>query len=192
MPLCRQCLWRLERRALGTASGSPVAIRVDARGLKTREDIDQQGIGLIGHSEGGLIAPIVASGPDARSVAFSILLAPPTVNIGDIIVHQSRLIGLVDGENPDVDVNAEFLRGAFAAIAEHKDLAARSMAIEALAEEVWPRFSKEVRKSVGDSSKDLAKQAEQLQGPWMLYLLGHDGKVALKNMHGEVLALFRA
>ncbi|MGK0304189.1 MAG: hypothetical protein ACI89X_005097, partial [Planctomycetota bacterium] len=42
----------------------------------------------------------------------------------------------------------------------------------------------------GDSSQDLADAAEELQGPWLVYLLGHDPKIALKNMHGEVLALF--
>lgn len=165
-------------------------VRAAIRFLQSRKDIDKQRIGTIGHSEGGLIAPIVASGPDGKAVAFSILLAPPTVNIADIIEHQSRLIGSATGEAPDVDVNADFIRDAFAAIIKHKDVAVRTKAIEAIAKEAWPRFSEEARKSLGDSSQDLADEAEELQGPWLVYLLGHDPQIALKNMHGEVLALF--
>ncbi|MGK0519329.1 MAG: pimeloyl-ACP methyl ester carboxylesterase [Planctomycetota bacterium] len=165
-------------------------VRAAIRFLQSRQDIDHQRIGIIGHSEGGLIAPIVASGPAGNAVAFSILLAPPTVNIADIIEHQSRLIGSAAGANPDVDVNADFIRDAFAAIIKHQDVAARTKAIEAVAKEAWPRFSEEARKSLGDSSQDLADEAEELQGPWLLYLLGHDPQIALKSMHGEVLALF--
>ena len=176
--------------AVATTADFASDVRAAIRFLQSRQDIDKQRIGTIGHSEGGLIAPIVASGPGASSVAFSILLAPPTVNIADIIVHQSRLIGSVAGENPDIDVNADFLRGAFAAINKHKDVAARQKAIEAIAKETWPRFSEETRKSLGDSSQDLADEAKELQEPWLVYLLGHDPQIALKNMHGEVLALF--
>ncbi|MGC6429536.1 MAG: alpha/beta hydrolase family protein [Jejuia sp.] len=56
--------------------------------LKTRKDIDTKKIGLIGHSEGGLIAPIVAS--KNKDVAFAILLAGTGVNGGEILKTQSR------------------------------------------------------------------------------------------------------
>jgi len=95
--------------AVATSADFASDVRAAIRFLQTRKDIDAKRIGMIGHSEGGLIAPMVAAGPDGKSVAFSILLAPPTVNIADIIVHQSRLMGSALGENPDVDVNCEFL-----------------------------------------------------------------------------------
>lgn len=41
--------------------------------LKTRNEVDSKRIGLAGHSEGGLIAPIVAS--KSSDVAFIVLLA---------------------------------------------------------------------------------------------------------------------
>lgn len=165
-------------------------VRAAIRFLQSRQDIDKQRIGTIGHSEGGLIAPIVASGPDAKSVAFSILLAPPTVNIADIIVHQSRLIGRAASDSPDIDVNCEFLREAFAAIREHKDAESRSEAITAIAKATWPKFSAEARQSIGTSADDLVRQAQMLVEPWITYLLDYDPQPALKGMHGEVLALF--
>ena len=45
--------------------------------LKSREEIDPARIGLIGHSEGGLIAPIVAV--EFPDVAFIVLMAGPGI-----------------------------------------------------------------------------------------------------------------
>ena len=64
--------------------------------LKTVSVVDTLNIGLIGHSEGGLIAPMVAS--DNKEVAFIVSLAGPGVNGMDVIIRQSedisRLMGL--------------------------------------------------------------------------------------------------
>ena len=56
--------------------------------LKTRNDIDTLKIGLIGHSEGGLIAPIVAS--KNKAVAFAVLLAGTGVDGATVLESQSR------------------------------------------------------------------------------------------------------
>tara|TARA_R110000868_G_scaffold95865_9_gene263523 strand:- start:175 stop:1275 length:1101 start_codon:yes stop_codon:yes gene_type:complete len=74
----------------GSATTLDLASDVDAAiaYLKTRNDIDTTKIGLIGHSEGGLIAPIVASKNDA--VAFAVLLAGTGVNGATILETQSR------------------------------------------------------------------------------------------------------
>lgn len=56
--------------------------------LKTRTDIDSSKIGLIGHSEGGLIAPIVAS--RNKDVAFVVLLAGTGVDGAKVLETQAR------------------------------------------------------------------------------------------------------
>ncbi|WP_395373658.1 alpha/beta hydrolase family protein [Marinicella sp. W31] len=58
--------------------------------LQTRKDIPHDKIGLIGHSEGGMIAPMVAT--DRDDVAFAILLAGPGIPIVDLLAEQSYLI----------------------------------------------------------------------------------------------------
>lgn len=50
--------------------------------LLSRTDIDKKKIGLVGHSEGGMIAPMVAT--KNKSVAFIVLLAGPGVSGQDI------------------------------------------------------------------------------------------------------------
>ena len=63
--------------------------------LLERTEIDKGKIGLAGHSEGGLIAPIVAS--QSQHVAFIISLAGPGVKGYDIILRQNRDISQLSG-----------------------------------------------------------------------------------------------
>ena len=70
--------------------------------LRARADIDPKRIGLIGHSEGGLIAPMVAT--RSRDVAFIVLLAGPGVPGEQILYAQgeaiSRSMGGRGGKGP--------------------------------------------------------------------------------------------
>jgi dienelactone hydrolase len=63
--------------------------------LKTRKEIDKQKIGLMGHSEGGLIAPMVAS--QSEDVSFIVLLAGTGLRGDKIILLQQALIAKADG-----------------------------------------------------------------------------------------------
>jgi hypothetical protein len=68
--------------------------------LKTQKEIDTTRIGLAGHSEGGLIAPMVAS--ERKDVAFLILLAGPGLTGEQILLRQSAILnkkaGLTENE----------------------------------------------------------------------------------------------
>ncbi|WP_019928219.1 S9 family peptidase [Nocardia sp. BMG111209] len=59
--------------------------------LRGRGDIDAARIGLLGHSEGGYLAPLVASRPNS-GVAFVILMAGPAVTGSDVLLEQNELI----------------------------------------------------------------------------------------------------
>ncbi|WP_439489661.1 alpha/beta hydrolase family protein [Algoriphagus sp.] len=63
--------------------------------LKTRKEIDKDKIGLIGHSEGGLVAPMVAS--DSKDVSFIVLLAGPGIEIMKVLLMQQELIARANG-----------------------------------------------------------------------------------------------
>ncbi|MEM7203004.1 MAG: alpha/beta fold hydrolase [Planctomycetota bacterium] len=168
-------------------------VRAAVRYLATRDEIDAARIGLIGHSEGGLIAPMVASGPDAERVAFAVLLAPPAVNIRDVIRHQSRLIAATESDvnREDVDVNDELLRAVFTAIETHADDAtARTAAIEAAATSAWEALSPEGQASSGKGPDDLVARTGRLNTPWVRYLLDHDPTESLTAMRCPVLAMF--
>lgn len=63
--------------------------------LRGRKDIDPARVGLIGHSEGGLIAPIVAARDPG--IAFVVLLAGTGVPGSEVMKTQSRDIALAGG-----------------------------------------------------------------------------------------------
>ena len=58
--------------------------------LKTRNDVDVKRIGLIGHSEGGIIAPLVAN--NSKDVAFMVLLASTGISGAELSVMQSKTL----------------------------------------------------------------------------------------------------
>ncbi len=79
--------------------------------LKTRKDIDKTRIGLVGHSEGGLIAPIVAT--DTK-VAFIVLLAAPGVSGSQILLKQVESITRSQGANEEsIQRQSGISKGAF-------------------------------------------------------------------------------
>ncbi len=86
-----------ENAALFNATTFDYAIDVESalNALKNHPNIDADKIGLVGHSEGGLIAPIVAS--RNSEVDFLILLAGPGVNGMEVLVEQTKAILKVNG-----------------------------------------------------------------------------------------------
>lgn len=88
---------RLDDRGLGSSNGNPATstsvdfaddIRAAVAYLRTRKDIDPARIALLGHSEGAIIAPMVAA-DDKRLKAIA-LLAGPADNGREIIRYQQR------------------------------------------------------------------------------------------------------
>ena len=176
----------------GAATSADFAadVRAALRFLGTRSDVDPARIGLIGHSEGGLIAPMVASGADRDALAFAVLLAPPGVGLRDVILHQTDLIQRAEGAaSPDVAVDAELNRRIFDAMLLD-DPDARQAAIEAAAEELWPELSEATRDEVGTGPADLVARARQADKPWMRWLLRYDPVPALRDMRCDVLVVF--
>ena len=63
--------------------------------LQTRKEINKKKIGLIGHSEGGIIAPMVAA--KSKDIDFIVLLAGTGIPGGELLLLQQELIGKVSG-----------------------------------------------------------------------------------------------
>ena len=88
--------------------------------LKKQPLIDVKHVGLAGHSEGGLIAPIVAS--RNNNVNFIILIAGPGINGKDILIAQSALISEKSGINPeDIEKTSKLNKAIYEAIMNEKD-----------------------------------------------------------------------
>jgi alpha/beta superfamily hydrolase len=66
--------------------------------LKDRPQINQSQVGYLGHSEGGIIAPMAASGAD--DIAFLVLIAGPAKPLGAVIVDQIKTFSPNTAELP--------------------------------------------------------------------------------------------
>ncbi len=97
---------RFDKRGIGKSTGDYAnATMEDFTGdaeaalayLKTRKEIDSGKLGLIGHSEGGLVAPMVAT--NSQSLSWIVLLAGPGLKGEDVLLLQSELILRAAGVN---------------------------------------------------------------------------------------------
>lgn len=84
--------------------------------LKTRKDIDKKNIGLIGHSEGGIIAPLAAN--QTKDVSFMVLLASTGISGTELSVMQSKT--LREFPVKDEEAYEENTRKAIAIVASNK------------------------------------------------------------------------
>jgi pimeloyl-ACP methyl ester carboxylesterase len=78
--------------------------------LRGRPEIDPDRIGLLGHSEGGYLAPLAAQ-REPGAIAFVIMLAGPAVPGHEVLVRQTELITRVVGLTPaEAAAQVNFIR----------------------------------------------------------------------------------
>jgi len=89
--------------------------------LRTLKEMKNVPIGVAGHSEGGMIAPVVASRDEALD--FVILLAAPAVSIDSLMLDQRRQVGRSMGQ-PEILIRRDepALRAAYAWIKDNSSL----------------------------------------------------------------------
>lgn len=154
--------------------------------LKTRPEIDKKKIGLIGHSEGGMIAPIVAS--KSKDVRFLVSLAGTGVRGDKILLAQQELIARAEGEKEDI-------------IAKTKQYNQRTFDLiqtEQNTETLKTKLAEIIRESIPDMLPNLPKERHEMYikqqinavlSPWMLYFLRYDPAPTLAKVKCPVLAL---
>jgi fermentation-respiration switch protein FrsA (DUF1100 family) len=144
--------------------------------LKTRSEVDPHRIGLIGHSEGGVIAPMVAARD--KDVAFVVMMAGTGVPGDRIIVEQGRLIAEAAGESKQkAGENAEKQRQTLALVENDKDP-------ENLETVLGVKLATE-----GVPDAQIAAQIKALTSPWFRYFLTYDPATALRKVTCPVLAI---
>lgn len=180
---------RFDKRGIGESTGNydqatMEDFATDAEAalayLKTRKEVHGKKIGLIGHSEGGLIAPLIAS--RSSDVAWMVLLAGPGLKGEDVLLLQSeqilRAAGVNDGE---ISRTLAFNKQSYALVRQEKDPAALEAKLKDLVEST----------STGAAMPPGALQAQirLLVSPWFRSFLDYDPVPALQKTACPVLAL---
>lgn len=175
----------------GTATSADFATDAEAAVayLKTRDDIDASKIGLMGHSEGGLIAPMVAA--QSKDIAFMVLLAGPGVSGTEILLLQQELIAKASMV-PDnvVALNRKLNKKTFELLGQHEDdLPKAKEEIKKYMEEEKERLS-DTDKAVLEASMGQFDQTfQQISSPWFRFFLKYDPASSLEKVSCPVLAI---
>lgn len=193
---------RYDDRGVGGSSGDvaesttsdfadDVVAGVDA--LAARAGIDGSRVGLIGHSEGGLVAPLAASRSDR--IAFAVLIAGTSVTGAEIIYDQGRRIALANGATEEqIEEQTSLQRRMFEGLAAGADPASFRDELETAIREGIEEMTPGQRSAIADVDAFVADQVETqlrpLSSPWFRFFLKYDPAPALREMEIPVLALF--
>ncbi|WP_452222907.1 alpha/beta hydrolase family protein [Lacinutrix chionoecetis] len=155
--------------------------------LKTRKNIDASKIGLIGHSEGGLIAPIVAS--NNKDVAYIVLLAGTGVDGKVILETQTRRAAeLAGAPKVALDENEKLTNIIYGAVQNNDDF-----------ESIKAEISSELKKYKADNptaqyaplitDEFIEQQSNAIKSAWLQTFIKTNPQVYLEQTECPVLAI---
>jgi pimeloyl-ACP methyl ester carboxylesterase len=187
---------RVDDRGVGGSTGNPAESTTldfvdDVLGgidfLKGQKRIDPKRIGLIGHSEGGLIAPIVATRTD--DVAFIVMLAGPGLPGDQILSSQLVAILRASGADEAKIRSSSELQGRLIAIAKEtgdsKQTLDKLKSTRAELLKTLPEDERNAITAVDPSGAQLAALAT----PWFRYFLSYDPRPTLARVICPILAI---
>ena len=148
--------------------------------LKSRKELDQKKIGLIGHSEGGMIAPLVAT--HSGDVAWIVLLAGPGLQGEDNLLLQSERILKTAGVNDQqIASTRAFNEQTYALVRQERDPATLEAKLSDLVQ------SSGMSASLPPAAFE--SQVRLMVSPWFRFFLDYDPLPALQRTICPVLAL---
>ncbi|HVX25138.1 MAG TPA: alpha/beta fold hydrolase [Parafilimonas sp.] len=162
--------------------------------LKSRPEVNDKKVGLLGHSEGAMIAPVVAS--QRKDVDFIVLLAAPGVKIIDLMTEQNaaflKSLGVPDAA---VENFKPVYQQVINAIVSAQDTAtARTNALQIVNDWYAKTDSTTTHElgftSLNDNEQYAKTMAAQVSSPWFKYFIQFDPQPYLSDLKKvKVLAL---
>lgn len=161
--------------------------------LKKQKNIDQKKIGLLGHSEGGIIAPMAAINSD--NISFIVTVSGFGVNGGDILLEQQNQILKVNKVSDEmINLNLDLQKKINTALINNKDLNEIKKDIRTFSEKDFESLSAEVKKSIQNKeayiNSMVNSQIVMFNNPWFRYFVKYDPAPALEKVKIPVLMIF--
>lgn len=156
--------------------------------LLTRKEINKKKIGLVGHSEGGVVAPMVAS--RNKNVSFIVLLAGTGLRGDQLLLKQQELIARANGASEEaLKESKEFNEKIFAEIIKSTDETKLNNDLTSLYEDAISKTA-DVKYPEGMTKEEYIKfQINEYTNTWMKYFIKLDPSIALEKVKCPVLAL---
>ncbi|MBE0664563.1 MAG: alpha/beta fold hydrolase, partial [Candidatus Aminicenantes bacterium] len=187
---------RVDDRGVGGSGGDPaLATSLDFSGdvlagiayLKSRREIDPGRIGLIGHSEGGLIAPLAAV-KNPKDVAFIVLMAGPGIVGEDILLLQGKLINKANGASAsDIARDNAQQKTMFRILKEEKDEAAIEAKLRQAMKDAMAQMPAAEQKKLPPALQDAS--LKMIMSPWFRFFLTYDPRPTLRKVTCPLLAI---
>lgn len=156
--------------------------------LKNRSEINPKKIGLIGHSEGGMIAPMVAA--ETKDIAYIVSLAGPGVSGENIL--QRQLTEQVLSSNVISDSFKEKLTLYVANVLKaYKEVNSKKEALDSLEKttQKWKENLKSEDSKFNSNSINVYYALKGLATDWGRFFIKYEPTIALSNLKIPYLAL---
>ncbi|MEB2780844.1 alpha/beta hydrolase [Algoriphagus sp. C2-6-M1] len=156
--------------------------------LQSRPEIDKSKIGLVGHSEGGIIAPMVAG--DSDDIDFIVLLAGTGIRGDKLLLAQQALIGEASGMSPNqLGENELISKKAFEIMLIDQSEEDLKTEVKNYMTQVFRNIPPENVPGGMSEEEFVTAQVDQLTSPWMQYFIRYDPAPALEKVSCPVLAI---
>lgn len=193
---------RVDDQGIGKTTGNPETattadfakdVMVGLEYLKSRKEVDKKKLGIMGHSEGGLIAEMVAA--QNKDVDFIVLLAGPGINIIDLmeeqnvpILKQARLAqGAIDAYLP---LYSQIAMVASNASSHDEAKTQITSAINEWKEKTHPNIVLAFGMNTEEGTNQMIKEFTGLyDAPWWRFFMAQEPKNFLEKISCKVLAL---
>jgi pimeloyl-ACP methyl ester carboxylesterase len=156
--------------------------------LKTRSDIDAKRIGLFGHSEGGYIAPFVAS--QSQDVAFVIMMAGPSVNGLEVLKLQNQLILKQEGASEEEIEKQLIYLEEFADALERNAYDKVAKLTEGRMKDSFANLPEDEKPSPEVQTQMIEAQITEVATPYFRNIVVFDPQFYLKKLTIPVLAFY--
>ncbi|MGF1579588.1 MAG: alpha/beta hydrolase family protein [Gemmataceae bacterium] len=156
--------------------------------LKQQKAIDSNNIGIIGHSEGGLLAPLVAS--QSKDVTFIVTLAGPALPGEEVLYLQgAALVKAMGGDETALKRQRQTQEMIFRIARNSKKFDEAKKEFEKEFAKFLEEFSKEEQEAAKKQEKSVLGQLGRVMTPWFRSFLDYDPRPTLKKVKCPVLAL---
>ena len=156
--------------------------------LRDRSDTRPTQVGLLGHSEGGLVAAQAAVA--LPEIGFIVLLAGPGVPLSELLTRQIEDVMATMGVDADLIARqAQAQREMFRIVLEQGDAPDATEQLRAVLNDLGHGLSEEQRASLGLTPPQIDAYVHQMLTPWYRELLGTDPRPILEQVACPVLAL---
>ncbi|MDX6188681.1 alpha/beta fold hydrolase [Flavobacterium sp. Fl-318] len=170
----------------GTSLDFSTDVEAGVQFLLSRKEINKKKIGLVGHSEGGLIAPILAS--KSKDIAFIVLMAGPGLQGDQLLLLQQKLIAKAGGAfDSDIERTKIINQKTFEIVNKYKDPQELKTQLTTYLTEVSQNNPDKPGSMTLEDYVNL--RVAQVTNPWMAYFLRYNPEPVLEKVKCPVLAL---